>query len=90
MKKLLLLAAALGLAACSSSDMVYRPAQQKMPQYIKRIAVRPFSNKTQQFGLEEKLTLKIIDELLRNGEYSVSPESSSQGVIGQIGRFADT
>ncbi len=88
MKKLLLLAAALGLAACSSSDMVYRPAQQKMPQYIKRIAVRPFSNKTQQFGLEEKLTLKIIDELLRNGEYSVSPESSSQGVIvGEISHY---
>lgn len=81
MKKLVFLAAALGLAACSGSEIVYRPAEQKLPQYIKRISVRPFANKTQQFGLEEKLTLKVTDEFLKNGEYSVSPESSAQGVI---------
>jgi hypothetical protein len=90
MKKLsLILAAGLGLAACStSSDIVYRPSEQKLPQYIKRIAVRPFANKTQQFGLEEKLTLKVIDEFLKNGEYSISPESSAHGVIvGEISHY---
>ncbi|MBI4350898.1 MAG: hypothetical protein HY550_05630 [Elusimicrobia bacterium] len=89
MKILLLVAAAAGLAACSgSSDIIYRPAEQKLPIYIKRIAVRPFANKTQQFGLEEKITLKVIDEFLKNGEYLVSPENASQGVIvGEISHY---
>ena len=49
--------------------------------YIKRISVRPFTNKTPQFGLEEKLTLKTIDEFLKNGEYSIAQENAAQGVI---------
>ena len=89
MKKLIFLAAAgLGLAACSGSDIIYKPAEQKLPIYIKRIAVRPFANKTQQFGLEEKITLKVIDEFLKNGEYLVSPENAAQGVIvGEINHY---
>ena len=82
MRKIIFLAAAaLGLAACSGPDIIYKPAEQKLPIYIKRIAVRPFANKTQQFGLEEKITLKVIDEFLKNGEYLVSPENAAQGVI---------
>jgi len=88
MKKLIFAAAVLALGACSSSEIVYRPAEQKLPQYIKRIAVRPFANKTQQFGLEEKITLRVIDEFLKNGEYSVSPENAAQGVIvGEISHY---
>jgi len=88
MKKLILIAAVMGLAACSSSDIVYKPATQKLPLYIKRIAVRPFANKTQQFGLEEKITLKVIEEFLKNGEYLVSPENAAQGVIvGEISHY---
>lgn len=68
MKKLIFLIAAAGLAGCQTSpDIVYKPAEQKLPIYIKRIAIRPFANKTQQFGLEEKITLKVIDEFLKNG-----------------------
>lgn len=90
MKKLAFLAAALALGGCMGSDsnIVYKPAEQKLPQYIKKIAVRPFANKTQQFGLEEKLTLKVVDEFLKNGEYSVAPENSAQGVIvGEINHY---
>ena len=89
MKKLAILAAALGLAACgASSDIIYKPAEQKLPQHIKKIAVRPFSNKTQQFGLEEKITLKVIDEFLKNGEYTVAPENVAQGVVvGEINHY---
>jgi hypothetical protein len=89
MKKLFLLAALVGLGACgATSDIVYNPAAQKLPQYIKRIAVRPFANKTQQFGLEEKITLKVIDEFLKNGEYAISPENAAQGVIvGEINHY---
>ena len=87
-KGMIILSAALAMAGCSSSDILYRPAEQKMPQHIKRIAVRPFVNKTQQFGLEEKLNLKIIDEFLKNGEYSVSPENLAEGVItGEISHY---
>lgn len=83
------MAAALGLAACASSpDIVYKPADQKLPAHIKRISVRPFTNKTQQFGLEEKITLKVIDEFLKNGEYTVSPENAAQGVVvGEIDHY---
>ncbi|OGR76156.1 MAG: hypothetical protein A2X32_02690 [Elusimicrobia bacterium GWC2_64_44] len=89
MRKLAFLAAAIALAGCAgSSDIVYRPADQKLPLHIKRIAVRPFANKTQQFGLEEKITLKVIDEFLKNGEYTVSPESAAQGVVvGEISHY---
>ena len=87
-KGIIIVFAALAMAGCSGSDILYRPAEQKMPQHIKRIAVRPFVNKTQQFGLEEKLNLKIIDEFLKNGEYSVSPENSAEGVItGEISHY---
>lgn len=81
-KHILIAAAALALCACGgTSDIIYRPAEQKLPPHIKRITVRPFANKTQQFGLEEKLTLKVIDEFLKNGEYTISQEADSQGVI---------
>ena len=80
-KKYLLPVAAAALAACSTADITYRPAEQKLPQHIKRIAVRPFTNKTPQFGLEEKLTLKTIDEFLKDGEYSIAQENAAQGVI---------
>ena len=85
---LLVLTAALALAACSTSEILYRPAEQKMPQHIKKISVRPFINKTPQFGLEEKLTYKVIDEFLKNGEYSVTQEASAYGVItGEITNY---
>jgi hypothetical protein len=80
--------AALAFGACSTTDITYRPAEQKLPQHIKSIAVRPFTNKTQQFGLEERLTLRTIDEFLKNGEYALAPESSAQGVVvGEINHY---
>ncbi|MBU2573241.1 MAG: hypothetical protein KKH28_04100 [Elusimicrobia bacterium] len=88
-KHILIVTAALALCACgATSDIIYRPAEQKLPQHIKKICVRPFTNKTQQFGLEEKITLKVIDEFLKNGEYAISSEGNSQGVIvGEINRY---
>lgn len=73
--------AAASLSACSTGNITYRPAEQKLPQHIKQIAVRPFVNKTPQFGLEEKLTLRTIDEFLKKGEYALAPEASAQGVV---------
>jgi len=92
MKKLALLSLTLLAAGCMSfSDVVYRPAEQKTPAHIKKIAVRPFNNKTPQFGLEEKLTLKVIDEFTKNAEYTIVPESEAEGVIvGDITNYIQT
>lgn len=79
---LLLAAIVAALTACGGGDdMVYKPADQILPPHIKRLAIRPVINKTQQFGLEDKLTLRIRDEFLRNGRYSVVPETLADGVI---------
>src|SRR5690348_1261700 len=39
------------LAGCSK--YYYNPAPQVLPQHIRSIAVRPFTNHTQQYGLED-------------------------------------
>jgi len=76
------------MAACTGPDVVYRPAPQILPSHIKKLSVRPLVNKTQQFGLEDKLTLRTIDEFLRNGEFPVVPEAQADGVvIGEIARY---
>lgn len=62
-------------------DILYKPAAQILPQHIKKIAIRPVVNKTQQFGLEDKLTLRIRDEFLRDGRYQILPESLADGVV---------
>ena len=86
--RIIIFAAALAITGCAGTGISYKPAEQKMPQYIKKIAVRPFMNKTPQFGLEEKLMLKTINEFLKNGEYSVTPESSADGVlVGEISNY---
>ncbi len=77
--------ACLGLAAafigCSGGDMIYNPSHQILPKNIQSIAVRYVINKTQQYGLEDKFTLKIRDEFLRNGEYRILPEDRSDGTV---------
>lgn len=86
MKRLLLLAAAL-LSACGQ-DVAYRPASQLLPQHIQRLCLKPIINKTQQFGLEDKLALRIRDEFLRDGRYPVVPESEASGIVqATIGRY---
>src|SRR5258708_7342278 len=82
MKKLLgLLAAMAFLAGCGGTDVAYRPAAQILPANIKRLALRLVLNKTQQFRLEDKLTLRIRDECLRDGRYPLVPEDSADGVV---------
>ena len=81
LKALGLAAAAAAFAACGGDDVLYKPADQILPPNIKKLAVRPVINKTQQFGLEDKLTLRIRDEFLRNGHYPIVPESLSDGVV---------
>lgn len=80
MKRLSLLLATALCAACGA-DVAYRPTPQILPQNIKRIAIRPIVNKTQQFGLEDKLALRVRDEFLRDGRYPLAPESEASGAV---------
>jgi len=86
MKKILF--ALIFFTSCSSSNIVYNPSQQILPQHIKSIFVKPFSNKTSIFSIEEKLTLKIIDEFIRNGNYKISNIDNADGVLeGEIKNY---
>lgn len=69
------------LAAACGTDVAYKPTPQLLPQHVQRLALRPVVNKTQQFGLEDKLMLRVRDEFLRDGRYPLVPEPESQGIV---------
>jgi len=71
---------------CSSP---YAPAPQILPAHIRKIAVRPFANNTTQYGLEEKLTLRVINEFVHDGRLQiVNKEEDADGVLGaDINRY---
>lgn len=80
MKKLRLLFTLTLVSACGQ-DIAYHPSPQILPSNIKKLAIRLVINKTQQFGLEDKLTLRIRDEFLRDGRYPVLPDSEADGIV---------
>ncbi len=68
-----------GVSGCSSP---YTPAPQILPANIRKIYIRPIVNNTPQYGLEDKFTLTLVDEFLRDGRLSVvNNESSADGVL---------
>lgn len=75
---------ALMLSACG-----YYPAHTDLlPQHIKRIAVVPFENKTAIPSLEEKMSLAISREFLRDGRVEVTtPNRAHARVEGAITRY---
>jgi len=77
--KTALTAAVIFVAGCASP---YTPAPQILPAHIKNVYIRPVVNNTSQYGLEEKLTLKVIDEFVRDGRLKVvNTEPEADGVI---------
>lgn len=80
MRMRFILALGVILSACQT-QIIYNPAPQILPQHIKSIAIKPFSNKSSIFGIEEKLTLKVIDEFIRDGRYPIKVESEAEGII---------
>ena len=71
----------LAFGAACGTEAAYKPTAQIIPQHVQRIALRPIVNKTQQFGLEDKLLLRVRDEFLRDGRYPLVPEPESQGIV---------
>ena len=59
-----------------------------LPQHIRTLAIRAFANKTQQYGLEDKLTLAVQTEFNRDGRYQITTEDHAEGVlIDEITRY---
>ena len=81
MKKIFFLLAVVGFAACTQEDVSYHPTAQILPQNVKKIALDSIVNRTQQFGLEDKLMLDIRDEFLRDGTYPIVPVQDSDGRV---------
>ena len=76
------LALAAALAACGGGpDVGYRPAPQLLPSNIQKLAIRPIINKTQQFGLEDKLALAVRNQFLSDARYPLVPEAEADGIV---------
>jgi hypothetical protein len=70
------------------SKYYYNPAPQVLPQYISKIAVRPFANHTQQWGIEDKLTLAVQTKFNLDGRFRITTEDQADGVvIGDITKY---
>ena len=75
-----------GLAGCSK--YYYNPAPQVLPQYITKLAIRPFANHTSQFRIEDKLTLAVQNLISQDGRYAITSEEQADGVlIGDITKY---
>jgi hypothetical protein len=84
----LAMTAAIASAFPGCSKYYYNPAPQVLPQHIQKIAIRAFTNHTQQYGLEDKLTLAVQNEFNRDGRYQITTEDQADGVvIGDITRY---
>jgi hypothetical protein len=74
-----------------TADVHYNPTPQILPQNVRRVALHPILNKTEQFGLEDKLMLDVRDAFLADGRYPLVPEPDADGVIWiTIARYLNT
>lgn len=82
----LFLSAVVFFGGCASP---YKPAPQILPQHIKKISIRPFINNTTQYGLEEKLTLEVINEFIRDGRLALTnnEDEADGAIVGEINRY---
>ncbi len=84
----LLLCCSLALVVTGCSKYYYNPAPQILPQYISKVAIRPFANHTGQYSLEDKLTLAVQQQFNLDGRYQITTEDQADGVvIGDITKY---
>jgi hypothetical protein len=61
----------------------YQHSIQVLPPHIKTLAVKPFDNKTNIYGLEDLLRLEVNNELLKDGRFTITNNiENSDGYIG--------
>ncbi len=70
------------LASCG-----YTPAP-ILPDHIKTMAVNTFKNATIEYGIEEKLTLAVSDEFLRDGRLDIAGQQQADALLtGEITQY---
>jgi hypothetical protein len=79
--RLLALLAVAALAACGGPQARSGPPPRPLPDNIRKLAIRPIVNKTQQSGLEDALALAVRDEFLRDARHPLVPETESDGAV---------
>ncbi|MFI5361563.1 MAG: LPS assembly lipoprotein LptE [Elusimicrobiota bacterium] len=73
------LAALAAMSACIDDPGATHPSG--LPSTGRKLIVRPISNKSQQFGLEDALSNAVRDEFLRDGRYQLVAESAADDVV---------
>lgn len=73
---------ALALAGCAEMGEYQKSANVILPLHIQNIGLKTFVNRTQYFGLEDRLRLRVEQELIRDGRLPFSgSEATADGVI---------
>ncbi len=76
------LAAAFALAGCAEMGEMQKSANVILPPNIQKIGIRNFVNRTQFFGLEDRLRLQVEQEFIRDGRLPyVSSEAQADGMV---------
>ncbi|PIU84038.1 MAG: hypothetical protein COS68_00865 [Elusimicrobia bacterium CG06_land_8_20_14_3_00_38_11] len=76
------------LTAFSGCSSHYTPAPQQLPQNIRKVAIETFKNSTIYYGMEEKLTLTVTNEFIRDGRLAVVNSQEADGILrGEITRY---
>lgn len=66
----------------------YIPSPQILPPNVKKISIPTFENKTIYYGIEEKFTLRVIEEFLRDGRLEITKEENTDAILkGVITRY---
>src|SRR5580765_4719724 len=77
---------ATALSGCSK--YYYNPSPQVLPQYVQKIAIRPFTNHTSRPDLPDRLTMSVRSAFNRDGRWQIVEETEADGVlIGDITRY---
>ncbi|MFH1259356.1 MAG: LptE family protein [Elusimicrobiota bacterium] len=83
-KRVIVVVLGLAFAGCGE----YTPQPQFLPQHVRAISVKNFTNRTVNFGLEEKLSLTIINQFIQDGRVQVANEGNADGMLsGEINRY---
>jgi hypothetical protein len=73
---------ALAFAGCAEMGEYQKPANVILPLHIQKIGLKTFINRTQYFGLEDRLRLRVEQEMIRDGRLPFSgAEATADGVI---------
>lgn len=78
MTRAALFVVAAALAACAGPRT---RSGAPLPDNIRKLAILPIVNKTQQPGLEDQLALAVRDEFLRDARHPLVPEKESDGAV---------